>query len=85
MNAASTAEIDDAVRTEIVETVRKFVTKEVIPVASELERTDSFPAEIVERCATSACSGSPSLRRTADSASTCSPTSPLLRNWPTAG
>jgi alkylation response protein AidB-like acyl-CoA dehydrogenase len=40
---------DEAVRSEIIETVRKFVQREVIPVASDLERTDTFPAEIVEQ------------------------------------
>jgi alkylation response protein AidB-like acyl-CoA dehydrogenase len=39
--------VDEAVRSEIIGTVRKFVQREVIPVASELERTDTFPAEIV--------------------------------------
>jgi alkylation response protein AidB-like acyl-CoA dehydrogenase len=40
---------DEAVRSEIIETVRKFVAREVIPVAAELERTDTFPAAIVEQ------------------------------------
>jgi alkylation response protein AidB-like acyl-CoA dehydrogenase len=40
---------DEAVRSEIIETVRKFVQREVIPVAADLERTDTFPAEIVEQ------------------------------------
>ncbi len=38
---------DEDVRREIVETVRRFVAREVIPVASELERADQFPTEIV--------------------------------------
>ena len=38
---------DDEVRREIIETVRRFVAKEVIPVASDLERKDRFPTEIV--------------------------------------
>ncbi len=38
---------DDEVRREIIETVRRFVAKEVIPVASDLEREDRFPTEIV--------------------------------------
>jgi alkylation response protein AidB-like acyl-CoA dehydrogenase len=37
------------VRRAIIETVRRFVAKEVIPVASALEREDSFPVEIVEQ------------------------------------
>ncbi|HEV7758658.1 MAG TPA: acyl-CoA dehydrogenase family protein [Acidimicrobiales bacterium] len=40
---------DPDVRTEIIETVRRFVAKEVAPVAGDFERTDRFPAEIVER------------------------------------
>jgi alkylation response protein AidB-like acyl-CoA dehydrogenase len=39
----------DEVRREIVDTVHRFVAKEVIPVASALEREDEFPAEIVEQ------------------------------------
>ncbi len=34
---------------EIVSTVREFVDKEVIPVADELEHTDTFPNKIVEQ------------------------------------
>jgi alkylation response protein AidB-like acyl-CoA dehydrogenase len=37
------------VRREIVETVRRFVAREVIPVASDLEHEDRFPSEIVEQ------------------------------------
>ena len=40
---------DPEVRNEIVETVRRFVAREVAPVAADLERNDRFPAEIVER------------------------------------
>jgi butyryl-CoA dehydrogenase len=36
-------------RREIIETVRRFVAREVIPVASELEHEDRFPADIVEQ------------------------------------
>ncbi len=43
---------DDDVRQEIIETVRRFVAREVIPVASELEHEDRFPAEIVEQMRT---------------------------------
>jgi butyryl-CoA dehydrogenase len=41
------AATDDDVRREIIETVRRFVAKEVLPVAGDLERRDEFPAEIV--------------------------------------
>jgi alkylation response protein AidB-like acyl-CoA dehydrogenase len=38
---------DPDVRREIVETVRRFVAKEVLPVTGDLERTDTYPSEIV--------------------------------------
>jgi alkylation response protein AidB-like acyl-CoA dehydrogenase len=37
------------IRQEIIETVRRFVAREVIPVASGLEHEDAFPTEIVEQ------------------------------------
>ena len=40
---------DPDVRQEIVETVRRFVANEVVPVASELEHEDRFPIEIVQQ------------------------------------
>ena len=40
---------DGDVRTEIIETVRRFVANEVIPVASEMEHEDRFPTEIVDQ------------------------------------
>ena len=44
-----TAATDESVRTEIVGTVRRFVEREVIPVVAELERTDTFPDEVVRQ------------------------------------
>jgi butyryl-CoA dehydrogenase len=41
--------VDESVRAEIIETVRKFVQREVVPVASDLEHTDTFPDEIVAK------------------------------------
>lgn len=38
---------DPDVRAELIATVRRFVEREVLPVASELEHADEFPAEIV--------------------------------------
>jgi butyryl-CoA dehydrogenase len=38
---------DPGVRREIIETVRRFVAREVIPVASDMEHADRFPTEIV--------------------------------------
>src|SRR6476659_2085376 len=46
-DAAPTAATDPEIRREIIETVRRFVAKDVIPVASEFEHEDRFPAEIV--------------------------------------
>lgn len=40
---------DPEVRREIVETVRRFVAREVIPVASGLEHADEYPEAIVEQ------------------------------------
>jgi butyryl-CoA dehydrogenase len=40
---------DPDVRGEIVETVRRFVAKEVVPTASALERADEYPTAIVEQ------------------------------------
>ncbi len=40
---------DPDVRQEIIETVRRFVANEVIPVASELEHHDRFPTDIVRQ------------------------------------
>lgn len=36
------------VQTEILDTVRRFVDREVIPAATELERTDTYPQAIVD-------------------------------------
>ncbi|HVE94618.1 MAG TPA: acyl-CoA dehydrogenase family protein [Acidimicrobiales bacterium] len=38
---------DQELADEIVETVRRFVAKDVNPVAGELERTDTYPADLV--------------------------------------
>ncbi|TLG05287.1 acyl-CoA dehydrogenase [Nocardia cyriacigeorgica] len=50
MKLAQTHGLTD-VQTELVAAVRTFVDKEIIPVAQELERTDTYPADIVERIA----------------------------------
>jgi len=46
---ARPGETDEAVRSEIIETVRTFVAREVIPVAAELERSDTYPDAIVRQ------------------------------------
>lgn len=38
---------DEDVRAEIVDTVRRFVARDVIPAASALEHADEFPADLV--------------------------------------
>ena len=38
---------DPEIREQLVETIRRFVAREVIPVASELEHADRYPDEIV--------------------------------------
>ncbi|MDQ1476320.1 MAG: hypothetical protein QOE62_1549, partial [Actinomycetota bacterium] len=37
------------VRGEMVETVRRFVSREVMPVATEMEHADTYPEAIVEQ------------------------------------
>src|SRR5271163_3181025 len=44
-----TVDEQDDLRREIIETVRRFVSREVIPVASDLEHEDRYPTEIVEQ------------------------------------
>jgi alkylation response protein AidB-like acyl-CoA dehydrogenase len=39
---------DPEVRAEVIETVRRFVSKEVTPAAAALDRDDRFPADIVD-------------------------------------
>jgi alkylation response protein AidB-like acyl-CoA dehydrogenase len=48
MGAGSVIELTDTQKA-IVETVREFVEKDVIPVADEMEHRDDFPDEIVEQ------------------------------------
>ena len=46
---AATTPTDPEVRQQIVDTVRRFVANEVLPVASDLEHGDTYPADIVSR------------------------------------
>ncbi len=48
VSPGSVAATDPELRQEIIDNVRRFVTREVLPHASELERADEFPAEIVD-------------------------------------
>ena len=47
VTGSGTEAIDEAVRAEIIDTVRKFVQRDVIPVASDLEHADAYPEDIV--------------------------------------
>jgi alkylation response protein AidB-like acyl-CoA dehydrogenase len=38
---------DPEIRSELVATVRRFVEREVLPVASDLEHADEYPADLV--------------------------------------
>ena len=40
----------DADRQAVVDEVRLFVEREVIPVAHDLEKNDTYPFELVENC-----------------------------------
>ena len=41
------AAVDESIRAEIIATVRTFVRREVAPVVGDLERSDTYPADIV--------------------------------------
>src|SRR5947209_6555902 len=44
-----TTATDPEVRDELIATVRRFVAREVLPVASELEHADEYPEAVVEQ------------------------------------
>lgn len=45
---ATTTTTDPEIRDEMIATVRRFVEREVLPVASDLEHADEYPADIVD-------------------------------------
>ncbi len=47
--AQTAAPTDPETRAALVDTVRRFIAREVIPVASEMEHADTFPDEIVHQ------------------------------------
>ncbi len=49
MSSPLPAATDEDVRSAIIGTVRRFVEREVVPVAADLERTDTYPEKIVEQ------------------------------------
>src|SRR5262252_5398273 len=40
---------DPEIRNELIGTVRRFIAREVIPVATEMEHADAYPERIVEQ------------------------------------
>lgn len=67
------APTDPDVRREVIETARRFVARDVIPVATELERTDQFPTDLVARMRELGLFGITIPPPMAGSASTCRP------------
>ncbi len=49
VTGAGTEVVDESVRAQIIDTVRTFVRRDVIPVASDLEHADAYPEEIVAK------------------------------------
>ena len=47
MSAVGTT--DPEARAELIATVRRFIEREVLPVAGDLEHSDTYPAAIVEQ------------------------------------
>jgi alkylation response protein AidB-like acyl-CoA dehydrogenase len=45
----SQTDTDPEVRRELIDTVRRFIAREVMPVASEMEHADTYPEAIVEQ------------------------------------
>jgi butyryl-CoA dehydrogenase len=44
-----TTDTDPEVRRELIDTVRRFIAREVMPVATEMEHADTYPEAIVEQ------------------------------------
>ena len=65
------------IQRDILATVRDFVDKEILPVASELEHKDEYPTQIVKGMKELGLFGLTIERSTAASASHCSP----MRWW----
>src|SRR6478736_2112097 len=63
------------------DTVRDFARQEVAPVAEELDRTKSFPYELVAKLGELGLMASPSPRSTGAAAPTRSPTPSRWRSW----
>ena len=69
----------------VAQTVREFVDREVIPVASGMEHRDEYPDAMVETMKHSACLVSMCPRSTAATRSTTRPSRSSSRNWRGAG
>ena len=73
MSPTATRPTDPVLADELVATVRAFVIKDVLPVASDYEHADEYPADLVEKMkADRAVRLSRRRKSTAGSASTCS-------------
>ena len=81
---AQTAGLTD-VQQEILETVRQFVDKEIIPHAQALEHADEYPADIVAGMREMGLFGLTIPKNTAAWASPCSPTPWSSSRSPAAG
>jgi alkylation response protein AidB-like acyl-CoA dehydrogenase len=65
---------DNTVYTQIRETTRRFAKDVIRPAAAELDRTESFPADIYRRMAETGLFGSPCLQSLGAQGSTPLPT-----------
>lgn len=81
---AQTAGLTD-VQQEILKTVREFVDKEIIPVATELEHRDEYPQQIVDGLKELGLFGLMIPEEYGVWVSRCSPTRCAWRRSPVAG
>lgn len=73
------------IQSEIVANVRRFVDKEIIPVAQELEHADAYPQQIVDGMGQMGLFGLMIPEEYGASANHCSPTHCVWKNSPGAG
>ena len=70
-----TSVTDPETRQEMIDTVRRFIAREVMPVATEMEHADAYPEAIVAQMKELGLFGITIPASTAASGSTCSRTS----------
>ena len=75
----------DSVKQMVVAEVRRFVEREVIPVAHELEQSDTYPFDLIDNSENWASSPLPSPKPMAASAWILSPTSRSSKSFHVAG